>query len=155
MSPQRRDTIASLTAEYAVWLDNENRNRMLPAKIGGSADELLTATYEQRHDLDGRAAWLKAFCLRWDAAQEADSDDSRFQTWRATRKWWHDLRDSPVADENVTGPGYEYQGFYICLNTGPKQELGRYWTVCPFDIWGDLETCERALWAEHGADIRS
>ncbi len=149
----RPRTLAELVAEYQIWTAANDHPE------AGSADELLLEIYEEGHNhrtraeaAETRAAWLKDFITRWEKAQDAESDTARFEAWRAQRKWWHDLRDSPVADENVTGPGYEYDGLYICLNIGSSQELGRYWTMCPFDLWGDLDKCERALWESNGRD---
>lgn len=76
------------------------------------------------------------------------ADEALFEEWRSNRQWWHSLKDF-TSDGSASGPGYGYPCGFIMLNTESKQELGRYWTVCPLDVWGDLDHVERALWDNH------
>jgi len=142
------NTLESLTAEYAAWLNTENR-RAPPVTLAGSADELLAEIVQDRDIATARYDWLRDFCLRWDIAQAAESDAARFEKWRAQRKWFYDVRDD-TPDETAAGPGYCYPCGFLMLNTGPRQDLGRYWApLGQLEAWGDLDTVERALWEEH------
>jgi len=131
----RTEKTERLTEEFTTWChDNGHKPQ--------SADELLAS-------LQGDCEYLKTFCERWERAQDfEDNDEQRFQDWRSNRKWFHDMRDF-CTDDMATGPGFSYPCGFILLNVTDRQDLGRYMTYCPFDVWGDLETVERALWDNH------
>lgn len=143
------DTIDSLTAEYQARIAEspEYRPNM-------SADDALYEVLARRDRYDREATYLREFITRWEKAETAEREQreerNRFEAWRTSRVWFHDLRDSEATEDAARGPGYCYQdGSWILLNTGPQQSIGRYWTLCPFDVWGDLDTVEHALWDNH------
>lgn len=68
--PHDPDTLASLTAEYAGWC-NENG---YPG--AGSADELLADVMAQRDRLERSASWLRQFIHRWEIASTAERKTS-------------------------------------------------------------------------------
>jgi hypothetical protein len=139
------DTIESLTALYQGYCETQNLPQI-------SADELLSELYHRRDCLPGQIVYVRTFLERWDKAVRAETEAERFKNWRESRKWFHDLRDfAPDADDECCGPGYGYNCGWIKLNTTDQQELGRYMTLCPFDVWGDLDRCETALWENHAS----
>lgn len=64
--PDDPDTLASLTAEYVGWC-NENGD---PG--AGSADELLADVMVKRDRLRAQDAWLRTFIHRWEEASTAE-----------------------------------------------------------------------------------
>lgn len=92
-----------------------------------------------------------------DPMKDADErrDFAGFFQWTQGKVWMDNLgANEVVAGVGESGPGYLYPGdFYIKQNMTDRPDLGEYMTHCPFDFWGPLEACERALWEEYGADI--
>lgn len=145
------ETLDTLTSELKQWAATA-RDVAPEIDYHGSADDVLLQVLANRYALDEQASWLERFIRRWEECEALEKvnrdDEKRFQEWRSNRQWFHDLRDF-TSDESAVGPGYGYPCGFVMLNTTSDQKFGRYWTACPFDVWGDLEHVERALWEQH------